>query len=114
MGNMVALRNALGGSVLCAFNVSREEVFNSGVFDVEEVETEIDGVDVLKVRGMVEKPVVEDAPSTLVVTGRYFLDRGIFGALRRIKPGNGGELQLADAIELMISAGHPVYLVGGA
>ena len=62
-------------------------------------------------RGMVEKPAVEDAPSTLVATGRYLLDRGIFDALRRITPGKGGELQLTDAIELMISEGHPVHVV---
>ena len=90
MDKMVAVRNELGGSVLCAFNVSREEVFNYGVFDVEDAQAEIDGVEVLKVRGMVEKPAVEDAPSTLVATGRYLLDRGVFDALRRIEPGKGG------------------------
>ncbi|WP_085958461.1 UTP--glucose-1-phosphate uridylyltransferase [Corynebacterium fournieri] len=111
MDKMVAVRRELGGSVLCAFNVSRDEVFNYGVFDVEDAEAQVDGVEVLKVRGMVEKPAVEDAPSTLVATGRYLLDRGIFDALRRIEPGKGGELQLTDAIELMISEGHPVHVV---
>ena len=111
MDKMVAVRNALGGSVLCAFNVSRDEVFNYGVFDVEDAQADVDGVEVLKVRGMVEKPAVEDAPSTLVAVGRYLLDRGIFDALRRIEPGKGGELQLTDAIELMISEGHPVHVV---
>ena len=111
MEKMVAVRDKLGGSVLCAFNVSREEVFNYGVFDVEEAAADVDGVEVMRVRGMVEKPAVEDAPSTLVATGRYLLDRGIFDALRRIEPGKGGELQLTDAIELMISEGHPVHVV---
>ncbi|WP_331252969.1 UTP--glucose-1-phosphate uridylyltransferase [Corynebacterium godavarianum] len=111
MEKMVKVREELGGSVLCAFNVSREEVFNYGVFDVEEVDTEVDGVEVKRVRGMVEKPAVEDAPSTLVATGRYLLDRVIFDALRRIEPGKGGELQLTDAIELMITEGHPVHVV---
>ena len=111
MDKMVEVRNRLGGSVLCAFNVSREEVFNYGVFDVEDARESFDGIEVLKVRGMVEKPAVEDAPSTLVATGRYLLDRGIFDALRRITPGKGGELQLTDAIELMISEGHPVHVV---
>ena len=97
--------------MLCAFNVSRDEVFNYGVFDVEDVDADIDGVEVLKVRGMVEKPAVEDAPSTLVATGRYLLDLGIFDALRRIELGRGGELQLTDAVELMISEGHPVHVV---
>ena len=111
MDQMVRVREELGGSVLCAFNVSHEEVFNYGVFDVVDAERAIEGVDVLKVRGMVEKPAVEEAPSTLVATGRYLLDRAVFDALRRIEPGKGGELQLTDAIELMISEGHPVHVV---
>lgn len=107
MGEMARVRAALGGSVLCAFEVSREETYNYGVFDVED--TNAPGVK--KVVGMVEKPEPEDAPSNLVATGRYLLDRAIFDALRRIKPGKGGELQLTDAIELLITEGHPVHVV---
>lgn len=113
MEAMADVRAKLGGSVLCAFEVSPEEVFNYGVFDVREVGSG-EGVDAGKVKrvvGMVEKPEPEDAPSTFVATGRYLLDRGIFDALRRITPGKGGELQLTDAIELMISEGHPVHVV---
>lgn len=47
----------------------------------------------------------------MVDTGRYLLDRAIFGALGRITPGRGGELQLTDAIALLISEGHPVHVV---
>ncbi len=111
MEKMAAVRAELGGSVLCAFNVTPDEVFNYGVFDVEEIETDFGGFAVKKVRGMVEKPAKEEAPSTLVATGRYLLDRGIFDALRRITPGKGGELQLTDAIALMIAEGHPVHVV---
>lgn len=111
MDKMVDVRRRLGGSVLCAFDVSSDEVSNYGVFDVADADATFDGFDVLKVRGMVEKPEADQAPSTLVATGRYLLDRGIFDALRRIGPGKGGELQLTDAIELMISEGHPVHVV---
>lgn len=111
MEKMARVRAELGGSVLCAFNVTPEEVFNYGVFDIEEIDTDFDGFAVKKVRGMVEKPAKEDAPSTLVATGRYLLDRAVFDALRRITPGKGGELQLTDAIELMIQEGHPVHVV---
>ena len=111
MEKMARVRAELGGSVLCAFNVTPEEVFNYGVFDIEEIDTDFDGFAVKRVRGMVEKPAKEDAPSTLVATGRYLLDRAIFDALRRITPGKGGELQLTDAIELMIQEGHPVHVV---
>lgn len=111
MDKMVEVRNRFGGSVLCAFNVTEDEVFNYGVFDVEEAADTVDGVEVMRVRGMVEKPAKEEAPSTLVATGRYLLDRAVFDALGRIEPGKGGELQLTDAIELMIQEGHPVHVV---
>ncbi|QCB28041.1 UTP--glucose-1-phosphate uridylyltransferase [Corynebacterium endometrii] len=107
MEDMARVRQAVGGSVLCAFEVSREETFNYGVFDVED--TNAPGVK--KVVGMVEKPEPEEAPSNLVATGRYLLDRKIFDALRRISPGKGGELQLTDAIELLIQEGEPVHVV---
>lgn len=108
MEKMANVRAELGGSVLCAFEVSPEEVFNYGVFDVRDVDGHDD---VKRVVGMVEKPDPADAPSSFVATGRYLLDREIFDALRRITPGKGGELQLTDAIELMINEGHPVHVV---
>lgn len=110
---MAQVRAEFGGSVLCAFDVPREEVFNYGVFDVLDIEGDAGMPDtrVKQVTGMVEKPNPEDAPSTFVAAGRYLLDRAIFGALSRIKPGKGGELQLTDAIELLIQEGHPVHVV---
>lgn len=107
MEKMAEVRAQFGGSVLCAVEVPREEVSNYGVFDIEES----DDAYVKKVRGMVEKPDVADAPSNFVATGRYLLDREIFDALRKIKPGKGGELQLTDAIEMLIEAGHPVHIL---
>ncbi|MCK7642799.1 UTP--glucose-1-phosphate uridylyltransferase [Corynebacterium sp. CCM 8835] len=109
MERMAEVRAELGGSVLCAFQVEPDQVSNYGVFDIEEIDA--DARDVKRVLGMVEKPAREDAPSTFVATGRYLLDRAIFDALRRIEPGKGGELQLTDAIELLITEGHPVHIV---
>lgn len=105
---MSAVRRALGGSVLCAVDVAREEVGAYGVFDAEPLPGR---PDVLRVRGMVEKPSVAAAPSTLAAAGRYLLDRAIFPALRGIAPGAGGELQLTDAVAALIDAGHPVHVV---
>ncbi|WKD61649.1 UTP--glucose-1-phosphate uridylyltransferase [Corynebacterium ciconiae DSM 44920] len=107
MDEMARLRAEKGGSVLCAFEVPHDEVSNYGVFDVEECGEDT----VRKVVGMVEKPDADEAPSNFVATGRYLLDRSIFDALRRITPGKGGELQLTDAIELLIEEGHPVHIV---
>jgi UTP--glucose-1-phosphate uridylyltransferase len=104
---MADVRAERGGSVLCAFDIPRAQISAYGVFDVEDTADE----DVKIVRGMVEKPAAEDAPSTFAAAGRYLLDRAIFDALKRITPGAGGELQLTDAIALLISEGAPVHVV---
>jgi UTP--glucose-1-phosphate uridylyltransferase len=54
------------------------------------------------VRNIVEKPLPEDAPSNLAVVGRYVLSYEVFDYLEQINPGSGGEIQLTDAIALMI------------
>lgn len=103
---MAAVRAEHGGTVLCAVDVPREEVSAYGVFAVDG-----DGPDVFRVTGMVEKPLADEAPSTLAAAGRYLLDRAVFDALRRITPGVGGELQLTDALSLLVEDGHPVHVV---
>lgn len=107
---MSMVRARRGGTVLCAIEVSPEDVSAYGVFDVEPV-PDSDNPDVLRVKGMVEKPKAADAPSTFAAAGRYVLDRAVFDALRRIDRGAGGEVQLTDAIALMIAEGHPVHVV---
>ena len=107
---MARVRAERGGTVLCAIEVTPEEVSAYGVFDVEAL-PDSDNPDVMKVRGMVEKPPAGEAPSLFAAAGRYILDRAIFDALRRVKRGAGGEIQLTDAIALLIAEGHPVHVV---
>jgi len=104
---MAAVRQRHGGSVLCAIDVPRDQVSAYGVFEIDDT----DDPDVKRVRGMVEKPAPEAAPSTLAAAGRYLLERAVFAALHRIVPGAGGELQLTDAVALLIDEGHPVHVV---
>lgn len=98
-----------GSSVLLAVEVEPSQVANYSVFDVQATDDDR----VKKVVGMAEKSAVEDAPSNLLAAGRYLLDRAIFGALRRITLGRGGELQLTETIELFISEGHSFLVVVG-
>ncbi len=107
---MSRVRRKRGGTVLCAIDVPKDQVSSYGVFDVAPV-PDAANPNVLRVKGMVEKPALADAPSTYAAAGRYLLDRAIFDALRRIEPGAGGELQLTDAIALLIEEGHPVHVV---
>ncbi|MBK1785497.1 UTP--glucose-1-phosphate uridylyltransferase [Prauserella cavernicola] len=104
---MAEVRAQFGGSVLCAFDIPKEQISPYGVFDVSDTGDD----DVKRVHGMVEKPKPEDAPSTFAAAGRYLLDRAIFDALGRIEPGSGGELQLTDAVALLIAEDHPVHIV---
>jgi UTP--glucose-1-phosphate uridylyltransferase len=107
---MSKVRAKRGGSVLCGIEVPADEISAYGVFDVEEL-PDAANPNVLRVKGMVEKPKAEDAPSLYAAAGRYVLDRAIFDALRRVTPGVGGEIQLTDAISLLIAEGHPVHVV---
>lgn len=107
---MAKVRAKRGGSVLCAIEVPPHEISSYGAFDVEIV-PDAANPNVLRVKGMVEKPKPEEAPSNYAAAGRYLLDRAIFDALKRIPRGAGGELQLTDAIALLIDEGHPVHAV---
>jgi UTP--glucose-1-phosphate uridylyltransferase len=107
---MAKVRAKRGGTVLCAIEVEPHEVSAYGVFDVEIVPDAVNP-NVLRVKGMVEKPAPEKAPSRYAAAGRYLLDRAIFDALRRVDRGAGGEIQLTDAVALLIAEGHPVHVV---
>lgn len=58
---------------------------------------------------VVEKPAPDEAPSRLAIAARYILTPKIFDALDRTTPGKGGEIQLTDAIRLLIQDGETVY-----
>jgi UTP--glucose-1-phosphate uridylyltransferase len=107
LGRMADVRAEHGGTVLCAFDIPGPEISAYGVFDVADTADP----DVKRVHGMVEKPPADQAPSSYAAAGRYLLDRAIFDALDRITPGAGGELQLTDAVALLIAEGHPVHVV---
>ena len=61
------------------------------------------------IKGMVEKPNTENAPSRHAVIGRYLLEPGVMKALEHTRPGAGGEIQLTDAIAHEIFEGRPVH-----
>lgn len=95
---MVECYQATGCSVLGVERVPRAETGSYGVIDP--VETETPGL--WNVRGIVEKPRPEDAPSSFAVVGRYVLTPRIFELLEAQEPGTGGEIQLTDAIARLL------------
>jgi UTP--glucose-1-phosphate uridylyltransferase len=95
---MVEQWTLTGGHLVAVENVPLEHVNRYGILDVVEEK----GL-VARARGMVEKPRPEEAPSTLSVIGRYVLDPVVFDFLERRQRGQGGEIQLTDAIAATIA-----------
>jgi UTP--glucose-1-phosphate uridylyltransferase len=93
------------GSVIAFMDVPANEIKAYGCADPEPEPVE-DGL--IRLRGMVEKPDPDHAPSTLAATGRYVFGPRIFGCIDRVEPGKGGELQLTDAIDLLLQE-EPVF-----
>ena len=86
--------------MVAAMEVPPEKANLYGVLDVAD-----DMGSIVAVRGMVEKPKAEDAPSNLAVIGRYILTPKVLQNLNRMKQGAGGEIQLTDAIAEEAKAG---------
>jgi UTP--glucose-1-phosphate uridylyltransferase len=101
---MVEAYADIGGNMVAAMEVSPEKASSYGVLDIAE-----DMGALVSVKGMVEKPKKEDAPSNLAVIGRYILSPNVLTNLNRKKTGAGGEIQLTDAIAEEITVGNKVY-----
>ena len=91
-----------GGGVVGLKSVPMEVVSAYGVITPS---TELDANGIIGVRDMVEKPKIEDAPSNLIIIGRYVLTPDVFGHIANLKPGAGGELQLTDAMRVQAAKG---------
>jgi len=85
-------------SVIAIEDIPKDKTFQYGIVDVS---TSKDNL--YKINSIVEKPQPKDAPSTLGVIGRYVFNPEIFDCLEKIKPGKGGEIQLTDAIQTLLS-----------
>ena len=101
---MVEAYEQTGGNMVAAMEVPPERTKSYGVLDIAE-----DMGSIVRVKGMVEKPRVEDAPSNLAVIGRYILTPRVLTNLNRMRQGTGGEIQLTDAIAEEAGKGPGVY-----
>src|SRR3954454_12079110 len=107
---MLAVQAEHGGSVIALLDVGRENIDKYGAVAVEPGEHPvIDGDEVVRVTGLVEKPPADAAPSSLAILGRYVRAPEIFYALRETKPGGGGEIQLTDALAALVERGEPIH-----
>jgi UTP--glucose-1-phosphate uridylyltransferase len=106
---MLAVQAEHGGSVVALLDVGRENIDKYGAVAVEPSDHAGEGDEVVRITGLVEKPPVEEAPSSLAIIGRYVLAPEVFGVLRDTGPGRGGEIQLTDALATLVERGEPLH-----
>ena len=97
MKQMVEAYQKTGGNIISVLEVPRKDVSSYGV-----IAPGVANGSVTEVLGLVEKPKVEDAPSNLIVSGRYILQPEVMHILQGQEKGAGGEIQLTDAMAQMI------------
>jgi UTP--glucose-1-phosphate uridylyltransferase len=108
LSTMIDVQQRHGGSVVALMEVDPEQIHLYGSAAI--VPTDDDGV--VRVTGLVEKPTAGQAPSSYAVIGRYVLDPAVFEVLRKTPPGQGGEIQLTDALKVLAERdtdGGPVH-----
>jgi UTP--glucose-1-phosphate uridylyltransferase len=99
LAQMINVYDKVGGNVIAVEEVPEDRVSSYGVIDP----VERDGA-MVRMKGMVEKPPRETAPSNLAITGRYVLQPEIFALLAEQGAGAGGEIQLTDAMAKMMES----------
>src|SRR5690606_12543947 len=96
---MMEIYNERGGNIVAVEEVPHEHVNRYGIVALGESF----GPAAQRITGMVEKPKIEDAPSNLIISGRYILQPEIFAKLETQKPGAGGEIQLTDSMIALLA-----------
>ena len=102
---MIEVFEKYDAPIIATMQVEGEAISRFGVINAEEVEP-----NVFRIKDMVEKPAFADAPSDLAIIGRYIFTPDIFDAIEQTKPGAGGEIQITDAMRLLLKS-RPFYAV---
>jgi len=100
---MIDVYEKYDAPVIATMQVAGEAISRFGVIDAEEVEP-----GVYRIRDMVEKPPLAEAPSDLAIIGRYVFTPDIFDAIEKTEPGSGGEIQITDAMRILLKE-RPIY-----
>ena len=101
---MVDAYENTGGNIVAVIEVPREQTNRYGVLDIVE-----DKGQLVRAKGVVEKPDPADAPSNLTIIGRYIIQPEVFTHLEKAKPGAGNEIQLTDGLAALIAESQPFY-----
>ena len=96
---LIDIYNEYNTTILGVQHVAKEEVNKYGIISCKQIEDRVH-----KVKYLIEKPEIEEAPSDIAILGRYVLTPKIFNYLEDLTPGAGGELQLTDALRELVKA----------
>jgi len=102
-GDLISVFSRFHSSIISVESVPREKISSYGIIKGLEIEP-----DIFSIEDIIEKPAPDIAPSNLGAVGRYIFIPEIFDCLKRTSPGVGNEIQLTDAIRLLLQQ-HPVY-----
>lgn len=107
LSQMIKVYEKYGGIVISGVKIeNKEDLKRYGIAELEHIEGNVH-----KIKRIVEKPDIKEAPSNIAAHGGYIFPPDIFKALKQVKPGKGGEIWLVDAINLLKKEGIPVYTV---
>ena len=101
---MISLFNKTGSSIIATKKVERKTVSRWGILSLKNKKKNY-----FKINDVVEKPSVKNAPSNYAIIGRYILPKTIIKKLKKLNPGQGGEIHITDAIRMLIKDGESFY-----
>jgi UTP--glucose-1-phosphate uridylyltransferase len=103
--SMIAIHKKYDAPVMASMKVKKNEVSRWGIYSIK---NKIDNTNFI-IKSVVEKPSIKNAPSNNAVIGRYILPKTIFNKLLNLKPSNGGEIHITDAIQSLINDNNKFF-----
>ena len=101
---MIRLHKKTNGSIIATKRVERKTVSRWGILSIKNKKKRH-----FQIKDVVEKPSIKKAPSNFAIIGRYILPTKIFGEIKKLKPGQGGEIHITDAIRSLIKKENKFY-----
>jgi len=101
---MILLHQKTKGSIIATKTVDKKTVSRWGILDLKKKKKNY-----FEIRDVVEKPPINKAPSNYAIIGRYILPKTIMKNLKKLKPGQGDEIHITDAIRQLINDGEKFY-----
>ena len=101
---MIKLHYKMKSSIIATKKVQKKTVSRWGILSIKNKKKNY-----FTISNVVEKPSIKKAPSNYAIIGRYILPTKIFGEIKKLKPGHGGEIHITDAIKNLITKGNKFY-----